>query len=258
MKKLYTITSFVLVSVISFAQVTNISFPEPTEISTKTFKSNNIYSSSAEKSTPFWSEDFSDGIPLNWEEGHAGGTASAPWIYRGPNTTPDVNTGSQGAYRGSQGPIMSSTAANGFLIFDSDFYDNGGNAGAFGTGQYPANTPAIPGHVGTLITDTIDCSIYPHISIVFNSFYRTFAGNAQIAFSNDGGATFTTPIDVHPGVDVNEQTSNDYEIMIRMPDTIAGSTTVKMKFIYDGFTTAVSGYYGYYFWMIDDIRLIEI
>ena len=168
-------------------------------------------------------------------------------VYRGPGTNPGVNTGSQGAYAGTQGPIASSSASNGFVIFDSDYYDNGGTAGAFGSGPYPCNsiTGGSPtGHIGVLTTDSIDCSMYSDISIVFNSFYREYTGIAKIAFSIDGGLTYTDTMEVHPGVEVNEQTVNDYEVMIRMPSNIAGNPNVKLQFIYDG-TVLYSTYNGY-------------
>ena len=63
MKKLYTITSLMLMSMFLFAQSNNDkTFPLPTDVSTKTLKSNKIISSIQEKSTPFWTEDFSNGI----------------------------------------------------------------------------------------------------------------------------------------------------------------------------------------------------
>ena len=109
---------------------------------------------------------------------------SAPWVYRGPSTNPNTSTGSQGAYAGTNGPIQSPTASNGFVIFDSDYYDNGGTAGNFGAGQYPCNdilggTPT--GHVGTLTTDSIDCSMYSDVTMVFNSFYREYTGIAGLS-----------------------------------------------------------------------------
>jgi hypothetical protein len=261
MKKLYTIASFVLVSIISFAQVTDSSFPEPTDVSTKTLKSNKIYSSFAEKTPPFWSEDFSGGIPTTWTNGSTPTppVISAPWVYRGPNTNPGVSMGSQGAYAGTQGPIASPTAANGFMIFDSDYYDNGGTAGNFGAGTYPCNSitgGAPTGHIGTLTTDSIDCSMYSDVTILFNSFYREYTGIAKIAFSIDGGLTFTDTMEVHPGIEVNEVTANDYQAMVRMPFNIAGNPNVKIQFIYDG-TVLYSTYNGYYFWQIDDIQLME-
>jgi hypothetical protein len=262
MKKLYTIASFVLVSAISFAQVTDASFPSPTDVSTKTLKSNKIYSSYAEKATPFWTEDFANGIPTTWTNGNTPTppVISAPWVYRGPSTTPGVNTGSQGAYAGTNGPIASPTAANGFMLFDSDYYDNGGTAGNFGAGTYPCNSitgGAPTGHVGTLTTDSIDCSMYPDISILFHSFYREYTGIAKIAFSIDGGLTFTDTVEVHPNIEVNERTENDYQVMVRMPFNIAGNSNVKIQFIYDGTILYNTSYNGYYFWMIDDIELIE-
>jgi hypothetical protein len=61
---------------------------------------------------------------------------------------------------------------------------------------------------------------------------------------------------VHPEILVNESTASDYEVMLNMPSNIAGNPSVHLQFIYDG-TILYGSYYGYYFWMIDDIRLIE-
>ena len=55
------------------------------------------------------------------------------WEYRGPNTQPDVTTGTRGAY-GGNALIISPTVTNGFIIFDSDYLDNAGTQGAFGLG----------------------------------------------------------------------------------------------------------------------------
>jgi hypothetical protein len=98
--------------------------------------------------------------------------------------------------------------------------------------------------------------MYPAVSIVFNSFYREYTGIARIAFSIDGGATWTDTMEVHPEILVNESTAADYEVMLNMPSNIAGNSAVHLQFIYDG-TVLYNTYYGYYFWMIDDIRLIE-
>ena len=262
MKKLYTIASFLMISAISFAQLSNVEMPAPSDVSTKILKSNPILTSYSDKATPFWSEDFSAGIPATWTNGTTPTppVISAPWVYRGPSTNPGVNTGSQGAYAGTNGPIASPTAANGFMLFDSDYYDNGGTAGNFGAGTYPCNSitgGAPTGHVGTLTTDSIDCSMYSDVSILFNSFYREYTGIAKIAFSLDGGLTFTDTIEVHPEIEVNERTENDYQAVVRMPLNIAGNSDVRIQFIYDGTVLYNTSYNGYYFWMIDDIELVE-
>ncbi|MDA9634865.1 fasciclin domain-containing protein, partial [bacterium] len=202
--------------------------------------------SQLQSNVPFWSEDFSGGIPSSWTN------SSVPWEFRGPNTSPNNSVGSQGAYVGIRGPIQSPTTSNGFVIFDSDYYDNGGVSGAFGTGIYPANGS----YMGTLTTPSIDCSIYPNITLKFNSFYREYTGIAKIAFSLDGGVTYTDTVVVHPDINLNEETTPDYQFRINLPSNIAGQPSVHIQFIYDA-TIMYNGFYGYYFWMIDDIELVE-
>ena len=242
MKKLYSILCLVLISQISFSQISTEHI--------LTSKNNKEYASTVKmpKSvTPFWSEDFSNGIPSTWIN------STVPWEYRGPSTTPNVTVGSRGAYASNQTPIQSPSAQNGFVIFDSDYYDNYGVAGGFGTGPYPSNPN---GHIGTLTTESIDLSNYSAVSLVFNSYYREYTGIAKVAFSTDGGVTFTNEMEVHPDIDVNDATTSDYEVMLNLPANVAGQPSVHIQFFYDG-TVLYNSYYGYYFWMIDDVRLIE-
>ena len=89
-------------------------------------------------------------------------------------------------------------------------------------------------------------------------FLTLFIGSTQACYSTsiDGGITFTDTVEVHPDIEVNERTDSDYQVMVRFPSNIAGNPNVKIQFIYDG-TVLYSTYNGYYFWMIDDIELIE-
>ena len=246
MKKIYLITLSLFFAHTMLGQMTPY-----TSLTSKSSKIHTSNLQSVKSVAPFWSEDFSNGIPSSWTN------SPVPWAYRGSSTSPNTTVGSQGAYAGTNGPINSLTAQNGFMIFDSDYYDNLGNAGGFGTGQYPCNPPSGSGHVGLLTTDAIDCSMYPAVSIVFNSFYREYTGIARIAFSIDGGTTWTDTMEVHPEILVNESTASDYEVMLNMPSNIAGNSAVHLQFIYDGTVLYNTSYYGYYFWMIDDVRLIE-
>ena len=94
MKKLYTIASLMLVSAFTFAQVYDNLMPEPTEVSSRTLKSHLNFDPNGTKATPFWSEDFSGGIPTTWTNGTTPTppVISAPWVYRGPSTNPSVST----------------------------------------------------------------------------------------------------------------------------------------------------------------------
>ncbi|MDG2059847.1 MAG: hypothetical protein P8J34_06830, partial [Flavobacteriales bacterium] len=190
--------------------------------------------------TVIFSEDFSAGIPNSWTN------SSVPWAYRGPSTSPNQSVGSQGAYAPpTQTPIMSSTAANGFVIFDSDYYDNGGVPGAFGTGSYP--TP----HTGELTTNMIDMSFYSDLSLGFNSYFRTYFGQAFVDFYVNG--VFTERVQVHENLATNDGTSNAEEALIRVPFNVVGNSNVQISFVFDGTNNGD----GYYFWMIDDIELYE-
>ena len=244
MKKIYITICALAISVSAIAQS---SFDALTLAKGK--KSNKSILMNAEKSTPFWSEDFANGIPTTWTN------STAPWVYRGTSTSPNNTVGGQGAYSGinnspaSNSPIASATASNGFIIFDSDFYDNNGTPGAFGTGMYP--TP----HNGDLRTDMIDMSSYADVMLTFNSYYRTFAGQAFVDFYVAG--VFVERVQVHANIAVNDATFMDEIALVRVPFSVVGNSDVQMSFVFEGSTNSNNGFTGYYFWQIDDLTLAE-
>ena len=227
-----------MISAISFAQILN-----KTHELAKGRKSNDNYSYLKVKTPPFWSEDFANGIPPTWIN------STAPWVYRGPSTTPGVTVGSQGAYASSGTPIASATRTNGFIIFDSDYYDNGGVQGNFGQGMYP--TP----HNGELMTDMIDLSLYSDVTLMAHSYFRTFQGQAFVAFYVNG--IYDSQVQVHSTLAVNDGTATNAVALIRFPSNACGNANVQMKFLFDGTTQSNVNGSGYYFWMLDDLELIE-
>jgi hypothetical protein len=244
MKKIYITICALAISVSAIAQSSLDAFTVA-----KGKKSNKLILMNAEKSTPFWSEDFANGIPTTWTN------STAPWVYRGTSTSPNNTVGGQGAYSGinnspaSNSPIASATASNGFIIFDSDFYDNNGTPGAFGTGMYP--TP----HNGDLRTDMIDMSSYADVMLTFNSYYRTFAGQAFVDFYVAG--VFVERVQVHANIAVNDATFMDEIALVRVPFSVVGNSDVQMSFVFEGSTNSNNGFTGYYFWQIDDLTLAE-
>jgi hypothetical protein len=238
MKKFYISVCALAISFCSTAQTSLDAFTL-----SKGKNSNQSILMNAEKSVPFWSEDFANGIPVSWTN------STAPWQYRGPSTNPSNSTGSQGAYASTGDPIASATATNGFIIFDSDYYDNNGNAGAFGTGMYP--TP----HNGDLRTDMIDMSAYTDVMLTFNSYYRTFAGQAFVDFYVAG--VFVERVQVHSNIAVNDATFTDEIALVRVPFSVVGNSDVQMSFVFEGSTNSNNGFTGYYFWQIDDLTLSE-
>lgn len=178
-----------------------------------------------------------------------GSVTGADWEYRGTSTSPDNTVGSRGYYAGTTGIIGSTTLANGFFIFDSDYLDNGGNA-AIGGGSVPAP------HSGYLISPVIDLStqIAPP-SLEFASYMRRFQGEGYIEFSQDGGVTWSERVDLYndDNLAVNERTDSLNVERVSIPASVANATQFRMRFVFDG---EVNGD-GYYFWQIDDIKITE-
>lgn len=206
-----------------------------------------------------FAETWSDGF--NGDPGNGSWSSTTnTWEYRGPSTTPDVSQGSQGAYGGAQ-PIQSPTTANGFVIFDSDYLDNGGVANAFGTGS----NPAIPGgHDGYLESPTIDLSAYGDVYIDMYSTFRRLLSTAHVVFSTDNGATWTDTLTVfgddHPvnaGAPGQPDLVNPVRTTVPLPCGVAGNGQVKMRLYFDGTECNAGGLCAYYYWMVDDIYLLE-
>ena len=223
----------------SYSQVSDLNFTYEKE---KIGYANQV-SDNLRQSAPFWSEDFQSGIPTTWTN------STAPWAYRGPGTPPGSGVGSQGAYASNSTPIASPTANNGFIIFDSDYYDNNGVAGAFGTGMYPCP------HIGDLRTDMIDMSSYSDVTLKMNSYYRTFAGQAFVDFYVNGN--FNSRVQVHSDIATNDATFTDQVALVRVPFSVVGNSNVQLSFVFEGTTNIINGVSGYYFWMIDDLELME-
>lgn len=231
--------------------------PESNESKTKSSQSIITKNKTA---APIWSEDFSAGVPAGWTIfGHDGlpssPVANALWEYRGPSTIPTSGTGSRGAWAGTAGvaggsPILSPTAANGFMIFDSDFLDNNGVQGAAGSGVAP--TP----HVGELTTDTIDLSGNANVQLTIHSLARYFAGRHLIAFSSDGGASWGDTTWIHQNVAVNGSTADDEITTINISNFVGNSQYAMIRFIFDGsYSESAANGQGYYYWMLDDISI---
>lgn len=216
-------------------------------------------------SIQFWGDTiFAEtwGNGFNGDPGNGAWTADGPnsWEYRGPGTTPDVTQGSRGAYGGAA-PIASPTTSNGFVIFDSDYLDNGGNTNAFGTGS----NPAIPGgHDGYLESPTFDLSNYNNVFIDVHSLYRRLLSQARVVFSTDNGATWTDTLTVfgddHPvnaGAQDQPPLINPIRTTAPLPCGVAGNSQVKMRLYFDGNECNANGLCAYYYWMVDDIYLLE-
>ena len=261
MKKALLLTTALLASGVVFAQKVQRAAPNErcVDASPARSMSQAEVASYYQGETVIWSEDFASGIPTTWMNyGTAVGVADpdAKWEYRGTTTTPSNATGSRGGYAGpastGQLPIQSTTAANGFVVFDSDFLDNAGIAGNFcGTGAL-----ACAPHVANLETGVINLVGHPTVDLLFTQYYRRFAGPGAVQtvpatyldFSTDGGVTWTGNVTLNAGIAVNSATTRNSVIAVSIGQYVGNQSNVKIRFRFDG---------DYYFWQMDDIKIIS-
>ena len=147
---------------------------------------------------------------------------------------------SKGAYGSTN--ILSATACNGAMTFNTDFKDNDGVQGNFGGGICGVN------QIGELISPDIDLSALPEetaISLRFNQAVRQFQSRFFVSWSNDGGANWHD-IEVNKDLVINDNPTNGFYRL-----KLGGakpSANFKLKFTIQG---------NYYYWIVDDVKLIE-
>jgi len=105
------------------------------------------------------------------------------------------------------------------------------------------------------MTDMVDMSAYTDVTLTFNSYYRTYAGQAFVDFYVSG--IFAERVQVHANISVNDATFTDEIALVRVPFSVVGNADVQMSFVFEGTTNTVNGFSGYYFWQIDDLALVE-
>lgn len=197
------------------------------------------------RNNPILVVDFADGIPAGWESEDAGGIAH--WEYRGPSTSPDNTVGTIGSCdTGGQdsAPPASPTVDNGFVIFDSAFWDDPvGPCGNLGTGDAPGP------HYAPLTSPSIDLSDYENVLVRWSHLYKQWPGNSEVyleANVDDAGWVQIWEIDF----DVFSSTTESGAIVtVNLSDIAGGSSDVRLRWVFDG---------QYYWWMIDDIEVCEI
>lgn len=140
----------------------------------------------------------------------------------------------------SETAIASPSVANGAMVFDSDFYDNAGMDDNFGNGIAPA--PA----TGELISPIMDLTGVGSVSLKFNEYHRNFQSSNQVAYSMDGGVTWSDPIVTNSTVATNDATAPGAVQVVSLFGA-TGTDQFRVKFIMDG---------NYYFWIVDDVQIV--
>jgi hypothetical protein len=181
--------------------------------------------------------DFASGIPNDWENNSQNGIAV--WEYRGPSTEPNNTVGSLGSCNTNSLPIASPTADNGFVIFDSNFWDDpNGPCGNLGSGPDPAP------HLAWLTTAQVNLASQTNVVLTFRQQYRHFNTTTRVLISTDGGSNWN-PIHTNP-TNPSAQSAQGVWVSVNISSQAGGQADVRFKFEFTG---------TYYWWLLDDITL---
>ncbi len=185
---------------------------------------------------PIYTFDFANGLPEGWENQSL--TGISHWEYRGPNTTPDYTVGARGSCSALAQPMASVTQTNGYMIFDSNYWDDADSiCGDPGSGPDPAP------HLAWITTAAMDLSATEGAVLTFQQQYRHFTGFTKIQVSNDGGVIWNDVATNSGPTSPNVQWKT-----VNISTYAAGQSDVRIKFVFTGV---------YYWWLIDDITIYE-
>ncbi len=185
-------------------------------------------------------EDFANGL--------AGNTPLGSWSTTGPNGALWLydTDGPNGDFSSTQERIQSETVANGFMIFDSNFANNGCVASGTCTTWD-----------GYLESPVMDLSATPYVHLEWSQRLRWCCSGASGHFvdvSTDGGTTWPTRI-----VAIKDQFVNldpgTYTMRVNLHTAIAANPgNVKIRWSHEGSAT---GNLSHYHWQIDDVYVTQ-
>ena len=222
MKKLLLTTSLILSTLLSLAQIVNgddMRIEEKNFLSVQPTSINNA--SSAAPAPPFWSNTFSN--PSDW--------TMVDLIYGGLQNWVISTTGPVGSFSAGLGAISSTSASDGFAMYDSD----------------ALNSSYSPQEAYIQYNGTVDCSSYPDVNIEFESYHRKFRDSIFVEVSIDG--INWDRYEVHAGQATNTTTANPEFVSVNVSATAGNQPAVYFRFKYEGEWD--------YAWMIDDVSFAE-
>ncbi len=145
--------------------------------------------------------------------------------------------------------FRSKSVQNGFAYFDSDWYDNDGLANNFGKGASPAPQR------GLLISPIFSCEGHSSVVVFFHQYLRTWRSGFYLDVSVDSGKTWVEfELNKDPFIAGRYQytwsanRSWNAEI-IDISSVAANQPAVQIRFRFEA---------NYYFWMIDDVYVLEM
>lgn len=192
----------------------------------------------AQAPTPFWSEDFTNGIPAMWTSADASGQ-NVVWTWCPDPTLGNTNAGCAPIFNDGlnmQVPFAATTATTGFVTVDSD-----------APGQVlPQN------HVSELTTSAINCTGKSEVFVAFQSHIGVYTVSAEegalLRVSTD--KVNWTEFVLYPGLSTGVRWSkNPEEVVVDISAIAGGQSTVYVQWQWTGNWE--------YFWDLDDIAIYD-
>ena len=208
-----------------------------------------------ESETLLFMETFSNGFAGDngvgsWTVEDTGGNQI--WVAVGPDGFGTYYDGSPtnavhpaGEFSTNIGPLASVTAANGWVIFDNDFY----------------NTPISDGYQdteGTLTSPSLDFGNVGSVLVNWESYFRyccyPFAPVYLEVGVTEGGVTSWTTFDAHGDFieSANTASANPLPVRVDISCAAAYQSDVKLRFAYRQAPETGTAY-SHYYWGIDDV-----
>jgi hypothetical protein len=174
--------------------------------------------------TVIWEDDFSDEAAFyaDWTSGGTN-TGTEDWVWLDDPSA--INFGAQPDYG-------STTASNGYIMFNSDA--NGNNS-----------------HDVTITSPVIDCSGFDEVYVTAENQYAFFSAAtisiAELGVSTNG--TDFTYYQIHTDVEQNNLQAAVHPVNVNISEVAANESMVFIQFRWRGFFE--------YTWKIDDIQLVD-
>lgn len=218
-----------------------------------------------------FSEDFSEGFAGS--NGNGAWTVedngdNSIWLYVAPGNqgqyadgspTGSSHPGGQFSFDNSNpanpqySPLESTTAGNGWMVFDADFYNTVNNV----------VPDAYVYTEGSLVSPIIDLSLYPSVTVNWESFFRYCCAQDAPLFLDVGvieeGVTTWTAFDGYGDVIPSANTASDNALSVSIDVSCAAALmdSVRIRF---GYRSPEGGSQNYstYFWGIDDVTITTV
>lgn len=232
MKKIYSLLGALTIGISSFSQIAETQLSAGSAPLVKKDKDNNVIVQKqrgfnvghATRAQTVFTSDFSN--PADWSIYNDAAGSNDDWVIG--------TTAPAGSF--ALDPIASTTAANGFALFDSDLYCSGDQSAYLQT------------------ANSFDCSSLSGVIVRFEQFYRKYTDETFVEVSTDGSTW--TQFEVNEGLSLNASTANPAEGFVNISSVAANEPTVWIRFYFlSGVANGGDGCD--YAWMVDDVSVEE-